>query len=424
MSSKFNRNVLTLATGVSIGQAIPIVISPVLTRLYTPEDFGILALFLSISTLVSVIASGRYEQAIMLPEDQTEALQLSIISWIIAVLTCSIMLLSIIVFHDQVMGLIRNNALKIYIYFTPLLTLSLATFNIQNVLATRLKAFSTLANVSVLKSIVSGSIQLAAGFYRSHPSGLISGQILGSISQNASLFLKLKNSIKTLSVPNWHTTKALLKRYIRFPQYSVAAVLSNTLTQNILNISVSSIFTIQLLGFYSFANRILILPMNFLGNSIGQVFFQEATREKNESGSSLKTLKATFWKLLVISLTGFGILHLFVEEMFTFVFGADWALAGLLAKHLIPMITAKFIVSPLSAINNIYNKQYISLIWQVGYLVLTVTGLSIVFIYDLEFTKFVSVYALAMMVYYFLMLPFLFIHARGDTSRGKDADHA
>lgn len=91
MKSSFNKNVLTLATGVSIGQAIPLLISPILTRIYSPEDFGILALFLSIATLISVISSGRYEQAIMLPDTDEEAMHLTVISWTFAAISSVLM---------------------------------------------------------------------------------------------------------------------------------------------------------------------------------------------------------------------------------------------------------------------------------------------------------------------------------------------
>ena len=77
---EFSRNVLTLMTGTSIAQAIPIAISPILTRIYTPEDFGVFALYMAIATVVSVIATGRYETAIMLPKKDSEAINLFIVS--------------------------------------------------------------------------------------------------------------------------------------------------------------------------------------------------------------------------------------------------------------------------------------------------------------------------------------------------------
>ena len=83
--SEFSRNVLTLMTGTTIAQAIPIAISPILTRIYTPEDFGILALFVAISTIFGSIANGRYELAIMLPKKDEDAINIFALGFIVNV---------------------------------------------------------------------------------------------------------------------------------------------------------------------------------------------------------------------------------------------------------------------------------------------------------------------------------------------------
>jgi O-antigen/teichoic acid export membrane protein len=95
------------------------------------------------------------------------------------------------------------------------------------------------------------------------------------------------------------------------------------------------------------------------------------------------------------------------------VFGKNWEQAGIYARYLIPMMAVKFVISPLSAINNIFNKQYISLVWQVGYLSLTIIGLGLVDYFELAFSSFINIYALVMALYYLLMLPFIFTFARG-----------
>jgi len=91
--SEFSRNVLTLMTGTTIAQAIPIAISPILTRIYTPEDFGVFALFIAIVGFFSVIASARYEQAILIPKKDEDAINIFALGFIII---CSISLFLLI----------------------------------------------------------------------------------------------------------------------------------------------------------------------------------------------------------------------------------------------------------------------------------------------------------------------------------------
>src|SRR6056300_1116690 len=92
--SEFNRSVFTLMIGSTLAQAIPIAITPVLTRLYTPEDFGLLALFIAMISILSSIVNGQYEQAIILPKKEEDAINIAALSLLIAI-CFSILLLTV-----------------------------------------------------------------------------------------------------------------------------------------------------------------------------------------------------------------------------------------------------------------------------------------------------------------------------------------
>ena len=77
LNSEYIRNTLTLVSGNTLAQLIPLLAEPVLTRLFPPEDFGLLALFISISSLFAIVATGRYELAVMLPSKDEDAVNLS-----------------------------------------------------------------------------------------------------------------------------------------------------------------------------------------------------------------------------------------------------------------------------------------------------------------------------------------------------------
>ena len=96
--SEFSKNVLTLMTGTTIAQAIPIAISPILTRIYTPEDFGVLALFVAITTIFGTIANGRYELAIMLPKKDEDAINIFALGFIITCFISLILLILVLIF--------------------------------------------------------------------------------------------------------------------------------------------------------------------------------------------------------------------------------------------------------------------------------------------------------------------------------------
>ena len=92
-NGEFTRNVITLVKGTTIAQAIPILISPILTRIYSPSEFGILAIYISLLSILSVISTGKYELAIMLPDDEEEAIQLIWLSFFMSVISSVIIFL-------------------------------------------------------------------------------------------------------------------------------------------------------------------------------------------------------------------------------------------------------------------------------------------------------------------------------------------
>jgi len=92
--SRYARNVITLMTGTGLAQAIPVAISPILTRLYSPEDFGTFAVYMAVVSIASVLVTGRYELAIMLPKNDRDALHIVVLS---AGLSCIISALLLLV---------------------------------------------------------------------------------------------------------------------------------------------------------------------------------------------------------------------------------------------------------------------------------------------------------------------------------------
>ena len=110
--SEFSRNVLILMTGTTVAQSIPILISPILTRLYSPEDFGLFALFLGIVSILGSIANGRYEIAIMLPKKDEDAINISVLSFLISFVFSIVLLLIVIFFSDFIVSILGNEEIK------------------------------------------------------------------------------------------------------------------------------------------------------------------------------------------------------------------------------------------------------------------------------------------------------------------------
>jgi len=118
--SEFNRNILTLMTGTTIAQAIPIAISPILTRIYTPEDFGIFAIFLAITLIIGSIANGRYELAIMIPKKDEDAINIFALGFIITTSISLLLLVLVLIFQTYFIFLLKNEEIGVWLYFVPI----------------------------------------------------------------------------------------------------------------------------------------------------------------------------------------------------------------------------------------------------------------------------------------------------------------
>lgn len=389
--SQFSRNVLTLMTGTAIAQAIPIAISPILTRIYTPQDFGVFALFFAITAIFGSIANGRYELAIMLPKKDEDAINIFALGFIVTVAISLLLLVLVIIFHDYFLALLNNNEIGVWLYFVPVAVFFTGIWNILNYFNNRKKQYKDIAKATIIKSIILAIVQLSVGFVKQGATGLISGQLLSQMFANMRLLKNILKDKLLLSKISRLKVMALARRYKDFPKYSMWAILANTLSQHLTNILISAFYSVATLGFYSLVQRVLGMPSSLVGNSIGQVFFQQATKEKQQTGKAVKTFNSTVKKLVIIALPSFGVLFFIVEDLFGFVFGEEWRITGTYAQIVIPLFFIRFVVATVSAIDTIMERQNIFLTFNI--ILLVVSILLILSLNEKSFELFLSVFS-------------------------------
>ena len=400
--SEFSRNVLTLMTGTTIAQAIPIAITPILTRLYSPEDFGVLALFVAVTSILGSVANGRYELAIMLPEDDEGAINLAALGVLIASIFSLLLFIPAIFLNAQITDLLGNQAISFWLYLVPIVVWLVGLYNVLNYLNIRKKLYKDIARATIYKSTAMATVQLAYGFIKASASGLIWGQIAANVAANAKL---AKNAIQhyELKTVHWSALKRIGKRYLDFPIYSMWAILANTLATHLVNIMISLYYTVATLGFYSLAQKILGMPSALIGNSIGQVYFQQATKEKQATGKAIKTFDATAKKLLIVSLVFFTPLYFILPDVFSFAFGNEWRVAGEYGQIVLPLFVIRFIAAALSNTNNIFEKQRIALLWQLMLLFLSVMVILVSVWLSIDFREYLKIYVIVILIHYLLL---------------------
>jgi len=370
--SEFTRNVLTLMTGTTMAQAIPLAVSPILTRIYSPEDFGLLALFMSMAVILSVMATGRYEMAIMLPKKEEDARSIVILSMLINAIVSLLLLLIVILFNQEITSLLGKEEISPWLYLLPLTVFLLGLFKSLNFWNNRGKKYKTLALGQIVQSGTTAGSNLSFGFAGYSSIGLIIGNLVGSffviviLSQD---FLKRKIEFDKLKI------FALAKKYRFFPKFSVPSGLINVSSKEIPKIIIANILEMKVLGFLSLAQRMMIAPIALFSSSIQQVFFQSATKEYKEKGNVESLYRSTRNKLFLIAIVPFILLYIFAVDVFTFIFGEAWGEAGEIVKILVPFYFIYFISAPLNIMFIVAEKQKLEMQWQITFFVMSIGSL-------------------------------------------------
>lgn len=401
--SEFVKNVLTLMTGTTIAQAIPIAITPILTRIYTPDDFGVLALFLSIVAISGAVANARFDQAIVITKSTEEAVNVFKVGFIISVMFSLSLFLIIIIFKDYIFSINGFDKLGFWIYFIPISTFLVGFFNLLNFYNVKNKKFKKISISLVARSTSLGFSQVLLGLITLGSFGLIVGQLISYLSGNYVLFKELKKDLsesKKFTLKN--DFKETFQSYQKFPLFSLPSILVNSVMLNIIPILVTSFFSLKTLGIFTLSRRMIGIPSRLFGTSISQVYYQHASKKYTETQDASVTFIKTLKKLFFISLPIFTVIYFIAEPTFGFIFGKEWEITGLYTKIIIPLAFSRFIGSSLSPTVNIVEKQYISLIINISLLLATV----LVFLYseykELSFVSFLKLYVIILSFIYLI----------------------
>ncbi|MBT3253098.1 MAG: oligosaccharide flippase family protein [Candidatus Marinimicrobia bacterium] len=366
----FASNVATLGTGSFIGQLSTLAAAPLLARLFLPEAFGELQYILSIALILGAISTLRFEMALPLANDNSAAKHLLVLAILLALGTALIVTLVFLLDPPIIASIYSSISSKGLILFIPLILFFEAQNSIFSYWFTRTKNFkvpslarsfsgagTALAQTAIaLGGIVSGL-------------GLIGGYILGQISSfvwYVYMFLRTGEKIPVKSISLTGIFEQA-REHKKFPLFSSWNVVLNTISRNLPPLLLVSYFSVEEAGYYAIGIRLLNMPLNTFGMSVGQVYYQQTARYKEQGIAMLPLMRSTILKLLAIIILPLLMIFFFGEQLFGFVFGESWITAGTIAAIMVPFYFMRFISSPLSSIFAVMGKQHLGLIWQLAY---------------------------------------------------------
>lgn len=377
--SESSRNILVLASGTTLAQSIPIAVSPILTRIFSPEDFGVFAVYMAIVTILAVVATGRYELAVMLPKRDRDAAHIVVLSLLIALIFCLISLAGVVLFHEDLLSLGGNIDLGYWLYFVPLSIFVVGCYNTLCLWNNRFKNYAAISQSKIIQTSGMSVTQLTVGALKLWSAGLILGWLVGQLLATSFVVFKLlkRNKLK-LNGFNKGRLIALARRYKDFPRINTMSGLLNSSSLEAPLLIISALFGSVTTGFFSLAQRILQMPMALIGSSVGQIYFEQASKVKDDKDAITKLSLAFQYKLLYLGAFPIGVLILWGDLIFSFIFGNAWLVAGQYAQSLSIWIFFVFVSSPLSHLLTIYEKHWESVMFNLVLLLSRVSSLIVV----------------------------------------------
>jgi len=391
------RNFTSMFTGNIMAQAMSFLLTPIITRLYTPDDFGIMTYIMTLTGLISIWVCLCYERAILLPAEEKKAESLFRLCLFF---TSGVTIITILVFWGF-KALIAASAgipgIELYLFFVPLGTFIIGINSSFAQVHIRSKRFKLVAisrfiftSTTVFSKIILALLLGASAVW------LVAGNIIGYLAALVLLmrfYFKYRNNLE----PNFLNIDSMwevAKEYNKFPKYVLPTEIFNSISQSLPVILFAALFSPEVVGFYGLANSMLRRPLDLLYSSLSEVFLQKAAEINNYGGDLFHLQKKTTRVLFLIGIIPFGILTAFGDKIFIFVFGQQWQTAGVCAQILAPWLFIGFINNPANQIIIVKQALRFKFILELLYIVFSFAGIYVgYYFFPFDFKMSVAIFS-------------------------------
>lgn len=403
-NNKTLASIMTLASGSLIAQVITILVSPITTRIFSPEELGTYTLITTAVGMFGPVICLRYDLAIVTEKTDKKALAILKLSVIISFIISLLVSIGYFIYFqlNQVYNSLTYTVVILFILLlTTGLTNALTSYNNRN------KQYKLMTSVYVIRTTAQNILMVMSGMLKTGVLGLLSSQVFSQllgIRKQSEELLQYKRELKKI---NKKDMADVAKKYRKQLLYSTPASFANSFSYSSINIFISSLFNNAILGYYSISYRVLGLPLNIISSNVSKVFFKDASREYHEKGSFRRSLMRTTSFLSVIAIVMVVGLILFSPFAFRIFFGAEWEQAGIYVQILAPMFGIRFIVNGVSVALIISQRQDFELMIQSLFIISSVIAFFIArsFLWTItEYLTFISISYSAIYLIFFILI--------------------
>lgn len=359
----FGASVLTISTGIALGQGLAMAASPIITRLYVPGDFGILEIYTALLVILSETSCLKYESAILLPESDITAANVFALCMMILLMVTAFTGFLTWIFGDRLLVVIKAQAMEPYIWLLPVGVFGAGIYKVLTFWGIRQKAFGTIAWTKISQNVGKAAAMIGLGSFGVGPVGLLVGAVFGNCSGSSRLAVTAwrqdKDSFRLIEVRRW---PKLLQRYKKFPLFTLGAQLLLSLGEKVPYLLLAQNYGLHAVGLFGLAQMIIGAPIGLIGASVSQVYTGELTHLNRQSperirGLFFKTLKMLSLMAMVIMVPIFLLAPLLVP----LVFGREWHETAVFIQVLSFMFAMRLICYPLMGTVDFLNRQGLGL---------------------------------------------------------------
>lgn len=387
LNSTFARNVAAVATGTAASQAILMISSPLVTRLYGPSAYGIQGVFFAITAVGASVAALTYPMALVLPKNDADAIALGHLSVMFGLGLSLFAALILYSFGAEILSLLNAGEIAPFMYLIPLSMFISVLSAVMEQWLIRRKAFILSAKVAATQTFLMSCCKVILGYINPTSATLVLTGTLAGLFGPVLMFLGLsKNSLpwkNHLSNLGCMSTKdriwVIAKQHRDFPLFRTPQVLLNTISQSLPVLLLAGYFGAAAAGYYAIALSVLGIPVGLIGGSVLQVFYPRFNEAFTNKQDVRALLAKTTLGMAALGVVPFSIIGLFGPFLFELAFGNGWCMAGEYAQWLAIWWFCAFINRPAVSAIPVIRMQGMFLIYEIASVVLRVLALYVGF---------------------------------------------
>jgi O-antigen/teichoic acid export membrane protein len=375
--SEFGKNILTLSSGTALAQIIPFLFYPIIARIFSPADFGLLATVTAIFVLMTGFASGRYELGILVTKTKQDAANLAGLAIVLSFFVIIIIYVFLQFFFADILNeRLHEPQLNKWLFVCPLAAFSLIIFNTYNEWCVRNAYFKKLAINKITNSSAITAGKLFLGIVKIFSQGLVIGDLIGRMfSAGACIFRAVQKDAEAIKGISIGQMRKLSKKYVEFPKYIMPGRFLNEVGKQFPIFFLGYYFSSIEVGYFSITMLVLYAPISMISFAIRDVFRQRANEDFKNTGNCRNIFLQLLKRLSLIAAIGSIVLILFMPIIFSVFLGEQWTTAAYYAQILTIPILLSFISNPLFDVLIIVNKLKINLLWQIYYTAISLLSL-------------------------------------------------